>query len=47
MAISTIFTLFVVPSIYVLVAARRSPRTHTADQTPAIRRAPALELATV
>lgn len=28
MAISTIFTLFVVPSIYILLAARRAPKAH-------------------
>lgn len=31
MAISTLFTLFVVPSIYVLLAGRRAPVSHAAD----------------
>jgi multidrug efflux pump len=45
MAISTIFTLFVVPSIYMLLASRRAPRPH-ADEATASGQTPDLELAT-
>lgn len=44
MAISTIFTLFVVPSIYILLAARRAPKSHasgTAAEVHASSQAPA------
>jgi multidrug efflux pump len=43
MAISTVFTLFVVPSIYVLLAARRSPERAITEPEPGA--VPALELA--
>jgi multidrug efflux pump len=47
MAISTFFTLFVVPSIYVLLAARRAPLARLAEVEPEPGRTPALELAAV
>ncbi len=47
MAISTLFTLFVVPSIYVLLAARRAPGSDAADADEDTRRTTALELAAV
>jgi multidrug efflux pump len=46
MAISTVFTLFAVPSIYVLLAGRRAPRAHPVDPTLRSEQTPALELAT-
>jgi multidrug efflux pump len=46
MAISTIFTLFVVPSIYVLLAGRRSPRPHPMEVPADSTEDRALELAT-
>jgi len=45
MAISTIFTLFVVPSIYVLLAGKRAPRTRH-ETTPHTTLPPAAGLAT-
>jgi multidrug efflux pump len=46
MAISTFFTLFVVPSIYVLLAARRAPHEQGAEEVrPEARQTPVLELA--
>jgi multidrug efflux pump len=47
MAISTIFTLVVVPSIYLLLAARRVPHPHAQVIGPAEGRTPAPSLATV
>ncbi|MFN0133672.1 MAG: efflux RND transporter permease subunit [Phycisphaerales bacterium] len=46
MAISTIFTLFVVPSIYVLLAGRRSPNPHIEPEESEVADSPALATAT-
>lgn len=46
MAISTVFTLFVVPSIYVLVAGRRAPGPHAAHKRHTPEPMGELELAT-
>ncbi|MGD9692964.1 MAG: efflux RND transporter permease subunit [Phycisphaerales bacterium] len=46
MAISTLFTLFVVPSIYVLLAAKRAPKAHH-ETAPQPTHPPAAGLATV